>query len=120
MNVKERLISAMEALGFVQGETLFLQGTLGADESYPANFVTFFVRSVDDDAHYNNDTCRYRWLVTVCYYANKAQLVNTVPSAIRAELKANGFIPQGKGQDAISDEKTHTGWLMNFLYAEYE
>lgn len=118
--MKEQLIAVLESLGFVQGETLFLQGTLGADEEYPTTFVTFFVRSVDDDAFYNNGTTRYSWNISVNYFSRSAELVNTYPATIRNALKENGFIPLGKGRDAISDEKTHTGWSMDFLGVEYE
>ena len=40
------------------------------------------------------------------------------PDLLRKAKKA-GFIPQGKGQDILSDEPTHTGWAMDFIYKEY-
>lgn len=120
MGVKQKLIEVCTELGFVEGETLFLQGTLGADVAYPDSFVTFWLSGSDDDAHYNNDVLSVTWSLDVFYYSNSAKNVNTVPQTIRAALKQAGFVPQGKGQDLLSDEPTHTGWQMNFLFKDYE
>ena len=42
IDVKDKLIKLIETLGFVEGDTIFLQGTLGQDEAYPSSFFTFF------------------------------------------------------------------------------
>lgn len=116
--MKMRLINALTKCGFVEGETLFLQGTMNADKAYPDTFVTIWCNSTDDSAHYDNNAHSTDWYFSVILYSNNPTLVNTKPSEIRAVLKSEGFIPQGKGNDIPSDEPTHTGWAMDFAYKE--
>ncbi len=117
--MKLKLIEALKTCGFVEGKTIFLQGTLNPNEAYPESFVTFWTSAVDDGVHFNNVTNSYDWNFTVIFYSANAALVNTKHNEIRAALKAAGFIPQGKGQDVLSDEPTHTGWAMDFVITEY-
>lgn len=116
--MKQKLIDALVAVGFVEGKTLFLQGTINPEEAYPESFVTFWTDSTDNNAHFDNITTSYDWTFSVIFYSAIPALVNTKPDEIRAALKAAGFIPQGKGQDVLSDEKTHTGWAMDFVITE--
>ena len=118
--MKRKLIDALVALGFVEGKTLFLQGTMNADEAYPESFVTFWTQSTGDNAHFDNVTTSYDWSFSVIFYSADPVLVNTKPDKIRAALRAAGFIPQGKGQDIPSDETTHTGWAMDFVIKQYQ
>ena len=117
--MKQILIDTLNRLGFVEGETNFLQGTHNPAEPYPDTFTTFWVDDTADNAHFDNKTTSYDWTVSVILYSNDPAIVNTKPNEIRAALKAVGFIPQGKGNDAPSDEQTHTGWAMDFIYTEY-
>ena len=117
--MKQKLINALVGCGFVEGKTLFLHGTLKPDEAYPETFVTFWVDSTDDGAHFDNKTNSVAWAFSVILYSANPATVNTKPNEIRAALKAAGFIPQGKGSDAPSDEPTHTGWAMDFIAIEY-
>lgn len=118
--MKQRLIDSLTRCGFVDGKTLFLQGTMNPEESYPDEFVTFSIPATDDIAHFDNDVASVAWNVTVIYYSNNPRLVNTRPNEIREVLKSDGFIPQGKGNDIPSDEPTHTGWAMGFIATEEE
>ena len=119
MNVKSILINALKTCGFVEGKTLFLQGTLG-DRVYPDSFVTFWTDYTADSRHFDNGVQAVDWAFSVIYYSNDAESVNTTPDSITTALRAAGFIPQGKGQDIPSDEPTHTGWAMDFIYNEKE
>lgn len=113
--MKQKLITALQNFGF----PVFLQGTLNPAESYPATFITFFTDSTDDNGHLDNKTNSVDWSFSVILYSNDPATVNTKPDEIRAALKAAGFIPQGKGNDIMSDEPTHTGWAMDFIATEY-
>lgn len=113
--MKNNLLSVLEKFGY----PVFLQGTFNPDEVYPETFITFWTDAVDDGTHYDNETTSYDWNFTVIIYSNNPATVNEKPNAIRAALKAAGFIPQGKGQDVPSDEPTHTGWAMDFIKTEY-
>lgn len=116
--MKQKLIDALVGCGFVEGKTLFLQGTLNPDDKYPETFVTFWTDSTDDNGHFDNGVAAVDWSFSVILYSADAALVNTKPDEIRAALKAAGFIPQGKGADIFSDEPTHTGWAMDFVIRE--
>lgn len=117
--MKQKLIDALVGCGFVEGKTLFLQGTLNPNDAYPATFVTFWTNSTDDNAHFDNGVKSVDWAFTVILYSDNPATVNTKPAEIRNALKAAGFIPQGKGNDVMSDEPTHTGWAMDFIISEY-
>ena len=117
--MKLKLIAALENCGFEEGKTIFLHGTMNPEEGYPDEFVTFWTDDVPDGVHFDNVTRSYDWGFSVIYYSCDAARVNTKPNEIRTKLQAAGFIPQGKGQDAPSDESTHTGWAMDFVITEY-
>lgn len=117
--MKNKLIDALTACGFVEGKTLFLHGTMNPDDPYPETFVTFWTDDVPDGVHFDNATGSYDWAFSVILYSSNPAIVNTKPNEVRSALKAAGFIPQGKGQDAPSDEQTHTGWAMDFVITEY-
>ena len=113
--MKQKLITALQTFGF----PVFLQGTLNPDETYPKTFITFFTDSTADNGHFENNTNSVDWYFSVILYSDDPATVNTKPNEIRAALKAAGFIPQGKGNDVMSDEPTHTGWAMDFVITEY-
>lgn len=117
--MKNKLINALVGCGFVEGKTLFLHGTMNPAEAYPQTFVTFWTDSTDDNAHFDNEATAIDWAFSVILYSASPEIVNTKHKEIRAALKAAGFIPQGKGSDAPSDEPTHTGWAMDFIITEY-
>lgn len=114
--MKNKLINTLSKFGY----PVFLQGTLNPAEAYPDTFITFFTDSTDDNASFDNVTTAWDWSFSVILYSNNPEIVNTKPNEIRAALKAAGFIPQGKGNDIMSDEPTHTGWAMDFIIKEYQ
>ena len=113
--MKQKLITALQTFGY----PVFLQGTLNPADAYPHTFITFFVDSTDDNAHFDNIVYSVDWAFSVILYSDNPATVNTKPDEIRAALRAAGFIPQGKGNDVMSDEPTHTGWAMDFIYTEH-
>lgn len=114
--MKQKLIAELEKFGY----TVFLQGSLNADDAYPDSFITFWTDDTTDEAHYDNETTSYAWDFSVIFYSNDPALVNSKPEEIRKALKAAGFIPQSKGRDVPSDEPSHTGWAMDFYIIEYQ
>lgn len=113
--MKEILIQILEQFC---PNTVFLQGTLNPDEEYPQKFITFFTADSDYDKFYDNDANQINWSVSVIFYSSNPAEVQTVPPQIIRALKNAGFIPQTAGIDVISDEKSHTGWAMDFIYPE--
>lgn len=113
--MKQKLIDILEKHC---PSNVYLQGTMNPDEAYPAEFVTFWTPSTDDHAHYDNAAASVDWNFSVIYYSSDPTQVNKKPFQIAADLKAAGFVQQGKGNDILSDEPTHTGWAMDFVYTE--
>lgn len=113
--MKQKLIEELQKFGYPVKQ----QGTMLPNEPYPDNFITFFTNDTEDGEHYDNETASYVWTFAVIFYSNDPSLLLSKSEEIRKALKAAGFIPQGKGQDILSDEPTHTGWAMDFIYKEY-
>lgn len=99
------------------GYPVFLQGTYSGAE-YPDSFITYIVQTTDDATHYNNDPTSWRWSFSVIFYSKNPELMDSAPDAIRATLKAAGFIPLGKGYHTFSDDPEYTGWITEYLYLE--
>lgn len=116
--MKQKLIAALVTCGFIEGETLALQGTLDPEKPYPDEFVTFWTDYTADNSHFDNSTVSVDWHFTVIYYSNDPEKVEKKPIEIINTLRAAGFIPQGKGQDIPSDEQAFTGWAMEFIGVE--
>lgn len=113
--MKQKLIDILEKHC---PNNVYLQGTMNPEEAYPAEFVTFWTPITSDGAHYDNAATSVDWTFYVIYYSNDPLQVNTKPFEIAADLKAAGFVQQGKGNDILSDEPTHTGWAMDFVCTE--
>lgn len=113
--MKELLVSILEQFC---PDNVYLQGTLNPDEEYPQKFITFYCPTTDDNSFYDNAVSSYAWTFSVMFYSTNPAEVNTIPAQISAALKAAGFIPQGKGNDLLSNRPTHTGWAIDFLYRE--
>lgn len=110
--MKELLISTLSQLGY----PVYLHGSLGANEPFPAAFFTFQTLASDDAFTYDDDPTHTAWEYQVIFYADNPQTVHDIAASSRTALKAAGFIPQGKGIDIYSDEPTHTGWVCNYKY----
>lgn len=113
--MKQKLIDALAAFDY----PVFLQGTLNPADAYPKTFITFFTDSTNDNGHFENETNAVNWYFSVILYSDDPKTVNTKPKEIIAALKQEGFMPQGIGNDILSDEPTHTGWAMDFVITEY-
>ena len=113
MNVIDTLINTLATLKY----PVYLQGTFSGDQ-YPPVFFTYIVNASDDRAHYNDNTTSWTWQFTVIFYTNDPTLLDTVPEAARAALKAAGFIPQGKGLNVYSDDPNFTGWSLDYLFLD--
>lgn len=113
--IKDTLISILER--FCPDE-VYLQGTLNPDETYAASFITYYITDSEFNEHYDDVAGRTDWDVSVMYYSNDPLKVQSIPPLIIRALRDEGFIPKGAGHDLISDDKSHTGWAMDFVYPE--
>lgn len=113
MNTYELFLNTLLSLGY----PVFLQGTFSGAE-YPASFITFIVNSSDDREHYDDTTTSWTWEFTAIFYTKQPELLTVAPDAIRAALKAAGFIPQGKGFNIFSDDPNYSGWSTDYLFLD--
>lgn len=97
---------------------IMLQGSMSAEATYPDSFFTFWNNYTNDEAFYDNTEHQVIWEFDLNFYSNNPTLVNTVLLAVKAAVKAVGFIPDGSGHDVVSDEPTHTGRGLTLLYIE--
>ena len=111
--MKQKLIDILEAFC----PNVYLQGSM-TDAAYPPEFITFFTMQTADLSHYDNAVRSVGWTFAVIYYSDDPEKVSKKPFEIAAALKSAGFVQNGKGIDIMSDEKTHTGWAMEFTYSE--
>lgn len=113
--MKKKLIDILEKIC----PNVFLQGTLNENEAFPESFITFWTNYTDDTSFYDDDPKSEVWDFNVIFYSSDPTLVETKSAEIRAALKAEGFIPQGKGNDIPSGTQSHTGWAMEFIYKKF-
>lgn len=117
IDVKDKLIKLIETLGYVEGDTIILQGTLGADDAYPASFFTFF-NPETVELYADNVPYKAFWYIELNYYSNDPTSVNTIFETLKPLLKSNGFKVEGKGFDVPSDEPEWTGRGINIIYED--
>ena len=112
--MKEELINLLNTFGY----PVMLQGSLGANEAYPASFFTFWNDDINDGSHYDNEAINYVWSFTINFYSVDPTLTNNILLQVKTLFKNNGWIVPGKGRDVPSDESTHTGRSIDVLYIE--
>ena len=113
MSVINILISTLTPLNY----PVYLQGTFSGAQ-YPESFITYFVNSADDRAHYDDKPDSFTWNISVIFYTKNPLLIDTAPETIRETLIAAGFIPRGKGFNTYSDDPDFVGWANEYLYIE--
>lgn len=110
MKVRDKLINALETLGY----PVELQGSYAVDE-IPESCITYFIAGAEDLEHYNNRPVLTGYTINVNFYSRKMSLVNAVPDLISDALLDAGFTREGPGQDGGMDKDTrHYSWLMDF------
>ena len=97
---------------------VYKQGSFTKDQAYPDTFITFWNNVTDDGSHYDNFAINYVWNYTVNVYSIDPYTVEELLMSIKNLLKANGWIVPGKGNDAPSDEPTHSGRTIDAIYIE--
>lgn len=106
--MKKVLIQLLETFGY----PVFLQGSLNDDDEYPKSFFTFWNFDTPDASYYDNESSRSEWGFTVYFYSDDPILIDETLDKARRLLKENHWIVEGRGQDAKSDVKTHTGRMI--------
>lgn len=115
---KDKLIEVLESMGYVEGETIFLQGSYPANTPYPDSFFTFWNTEVPEDLFYDNEPSIAYWHIQLNFYSNDPMLVNTELERAKPLLKAAGFVMEGKGGDLESDFPAWTGRGCDLIFVE--
>ena len=114
--MKELLIQTLSTFGY----PVFLHGTLGADEPFPASFFTFMTTDSPDEYPFDDVPTHTGWEYNVIFYSNSPETVTDIATQSREAMRSAGIIPQGKGHDYPSEEATHTAWMISYKFlAEY-
>ena len=113
--IKEDLIGILETFC----DDVYLQGTYDEKADYPSRLITFFITDAPFSAFYDDDPNYVNWYINVMFYSKDPQEVMDIPPQIIRTLKSEGYIPQGAGNDIISDDKDLTGWAMEFVFIEH-
>lgn len=115
--MKSALIEVLDALGY----EYFLQGTYDEDKPYPDRFITFQTLDSPETAAFDNETALTAWTYQIIFYSNDPEEIDAAAELIRKAFKNAGFDIPNKGRDIISDEPSHTGWIIpEVIYTEKE
>ena len=110
--MKEELIRILEKTGYEAQ----LQGTIG--KKYPDHFFTFW-NFQTPEKFYDNKPVSALWGFWVFFFSTDPEKVETVTNTIIDSLRAAGWVVEGRGEDALSDEPTHTGRRITVYRNEY-
>lgn len=94
----------------------YLQGTLTGQE-YPETFFTYWCFEAPEE-YMDNKPYKALWGFWVYCYSNDRTTLETCLKDAIEMLREQGFIVQGRGEDAASDERTHTGQMVTVYYIE--
>lgn len=114
MNIIDNFYAVLNSFNF----PVYIQGTMGEDEPYPNDFLTYWITDSQGNTYYDNAANTTDWSVNVIFYTNNIEKIKTVIPQLVKSLEENGFLINGKGQMIASDEETHIGWIVEALYAE--
>ena len=112
--MEDELITILESFKY----PVYRQGSMSNDASYPETFVTFWNNDSPDHSHYDNSNYGTSWSYNVFVYSSDPSKVYELLSSIRTALKAAKWTVPSKGQDASSDQATHTGRVIEVLFLE--
>lgn len=109
--MKQLLVSELEKI-----KPCYLQGTVSG-EVYPRTFFTFWNFDTPED-YADNKPVRCVWSYWVYCYSDDPDALDTALNSAIDNLRAAGFIVQGRGEDIASDRPTHTGRMITVYYIE--
>lgn len=99
--MREELERILEATGYPAA----LQGTIG---DYPESFYTYWNFDTPE-TFYDNTAVDAVWGFWIFFFSTDPALVDSEIKAVITRLRAAGWVVEGRGEDALSDEHTHTG-----------
>ncbi len=116
--MEDELIEILQSIE--TGVTVIRQGSLPETEQYPDTFFTFWNRSEEGVAYYDNDMASSRHLFDVNVYSRSAETAYSLLREARLVLKQHGWVCVFMGYDIASDEPTHIGRGMRAEYLKFQ
>ena len=110
----------MGKVNMIEKQLFDLLETLGYEvyKAYPENFFTVWNDDTEEKGHYDNQEQNYVWYFTVNFYSVDPLLPTTILLDAKKLLQENGWIVPGKGKDAYSDSKDHSGRSIEIMFIE--
>ena len=108
--IREEVFNILESFNL----PIFLQGSMSECAKYPKLFITYFLPTVDDILHVDNNSFLSQYIVEVAVYGNNIDKVDETVNAIKTKFKENDFNFVIAG-DVASDIQTHTGIMQRFV-----
>lgn len=114
MRVIDKLLNTLAEFNY----PIVKQGQIRKDQPYPDNFFTYWNFDTPDSSHYDNKPTTADWGYWVNFFTSDGSILLSTIEAAKLKLEIAGFIVTGKGEDAQSDEITHTGRRLTVYYKE--
>ena len=112
--MEDALIEILETFKY----PVIRQGSLAPDAPYPATFFTFWNRTEEEQAAYDNETALVVYNFDVNVYSDDPTTVYSLLAEARDAVKAAGWQTPERGHDIASDVITHTGRGFTCTYLE--
>lgn len=110
--MREQLIEFLKEYGY----PVRRQGSFGAAEKYPDNFFTVWCTETEDASHYSNQPAAFIFVFDINFYSTSARTAEETIQDVAINLRKAGWIINGLGQDAASDEPSHYGKNLQAIY----
>ena len=122
----QELFNLFEEMGYKMAEGFFRQGSL-TDETYPAEFFTFWNFDAPYLRHSDNDPKEHALFIQVGFYTNDAAKIYTKKDTDGTTLilspiddfckraNARGWIVEGEPTDADADKDNYYGRVCNII-----
>lgn len=110
----EELTELLESLGY----EVYKQGSITDSRDYPDHFFTVWNDDTVENGHYDNKPVEYIWYFTINFYSVNPLIAADAIVRAKNVLEENGWTVPGKGSDAYSDSKHHSGRSIEAIYIE--
>lgn len=112
--MKAELYDLLGSLGY----EVYEQGSFTDEKEYPDSFFTVWNDDTAAHSHYNNVETATTWEFTIYFYSTSPLLCVDVINIVKTLLQKNRWIVPGKGRDAASDAKSHSGRMIEAYFIE--
>jgi hypothetical protein len=113
MNVRDRLLNALEPLGV----EVRYQGSLSDEEPLSETLITYQIIDSSDEGFYDNEATKAITQIQLMIYSTKMSIIKDLPDHLSQLIKQAGFVRESRGKDA-GFFNHHYAWLMEIHHTE--